>query len=225
MISVYAQYSFGGYKIYRLTPDTIEEVSDTNRLGIPDSGIQLFSHYGVKLMCGKDLNGNYLLFVNDIPCREQDDMGRAKTCSYLITGSSQSDMRLLRRLAVMIAFELSQFEEYFSGLFSITDTLNFDYKSFREFMGSAHDEVTIADDPLRKALALKSNPIIVYTCIDPKSAIKPLFNRFDKSYLRYSYFLKWDENSRSINDNAIERIGFLHLIQQIINKITTIWKN
>lgn len=225
MISIYAQYSFGGYKIYRLSPDVIEEITGNNRLCIPDSGIQLFAHYGIKLMCGNDFEGNYLLFCNDIPCRELDDMGRAKTCSLLLTGSSQSDKRLIRNLAVMIAFELSQFEEFFAQLFSITDVLTFDYKSFQEFLKSADSEETIKHDPLRKTMAAKSNPIIVYTCADPKSAISPLFNRFDKSRLRDSFFLRWDENTRFIKENAIERIGFLNLLQQIINKIATIWKN
>lgn len=225
MISIYAQYSFGGYKIYRLSPDAIEEVTGKNRLGIPESGIQLFSHYGIKLICGNDLEGNYLLFCNDIPCRELDDIGRAKTCSFLLTGSSQSDKRLLRNLAVMIAFELSQFEEYFNRLFSITDVLNFNYNSFREFLKSADSEAVITNDRLRKTMATKSNSIIIYTSENPKSAISPLFNIFDNSRLKDSFFLKWDENTRSIKENAIERIGFLNLLQQIINKIATIWKN
>lgn len=225
MISLYAQYSFGGYKIYRLSSEAIEEVTGNNRRDIPDSGIQLFSHYGIKLMCGNDLEGNYLLFCNDIPCRELDDMGRAKTCSFLLTGSRHSDKRLLRNLAVMIAFELSRFEDYFAQLFSITDALTFDYKSFQEFLKSADSEETITNDRLRKTMAAKSNSIIIYTTEKPNSAISPLFHRFDKSRLRDSFFLKWDENTRSIKENAIERIGFLRLIQQIINKIATIWKN
>ena len=109
MLTIYAQYSFGGYKIFRLTNEGIEEVTGVNRLGITDSSIQLFSHYGIKMLNCHDAQRQHILFVNDIPCKELDDMGRNKTCSFMMCGTSLTDARLLRRLAVMIAFELVGF--------------------------------------------------------------------------------------------------------------------
>ena len=225
MLTIYAQYSFGGYKIFRLTNEGIEEVTGVNRLGITDSSIQLFSHYGIKMLNCHDAQRQHILFVNDIPCKELDDMGRNKTCSFMMCGTSLTDARLLRRLAVMIAFELVGFETFFSSLFSITDTLNFDYKKFEEFVKIMADKEVFAEDRLRKAMLQKPYPIVVYATLDRKTALKPLYPRFGKGQLRTCFSLKWDEQSRRISDSSIDRIGFVHLLQQILNKIATLWKN
>lgn len=225
MISVYAQYSFGGYKIFKLSENSVEEVTAINRLELPDSAIQLFSHYGIKLLSARDLAGKYVLFVNDIPCQEKDDMGRAKTCAVVFTGTSLSDADTLRTLAVMIAFELDQFEKFFSGLFSATDSLNFDYKKFDDFIRNAVDEEVVSQDKLRNEMSHRRNPIVVYTTVNPEGAITPLYRNFDKKYLSKPFLLKWNENTRTIQNSAIDRIGFRTLLYKIINKLTAIWKN
>lgn len=225
MLTIYAQYSFGGYKIFRLTNESVEEVTGVNRLGISDSAIQLFSHYGIKMLNSHDAQGQHIFFVNDIPCRELDDVGRNKTCSLIICGTNLNDAKLLRRLAVMIAFELSGFETFFSSLFSITDTLNFDYRKFEELIELMADKEVFAEDRLRKAMLQKSYPIVVYATSDMKTALEPLYPRFGKGQLRTCFSLKWDEQSRKIVDSSIDRIGFVHLLQQILNKIATLWKN
>lgn len=225
MLTIYAQYSFGGYKIFRLTNEGVKEVTSVNRLGITESAIQLFSHYGIKMLNCHDEEDLQIFFVNDIPCKELDDMGRNKTCSFMICGTSLSDAKLLRRLAVMIAFELSGFEIFFSSLFSITDTLNFDYKKFEEFIKFMAEKEVFAEDRLRKAMLQKPYPIVVYTTSDRKTALEPLYLRFGKGQLRTCFYLKWDEQSRKIVDSSIDRIGFVHLLQQILNKIATLWKS
>lgn len=225
MMTVYAQYSFGGYKIFRLAENAVEEVTGLNRLGLPQSGIQLFSHYGIKFICTSDIDGNYILFVNDMPCKEKDDMGRSKTCSMLITSKVKANVPLMRRIAVMIAFELDVFESFFSSLFSIKETLVFNSTDFKAFFDSVCIDASMLSDRLRSTIAIKGNPIIIYTTSDAKTALEPLYNRFEKKNLRKGFLLKWDENTRNIKDNSIERIGFMPLIKKIINKIATIWKN
>lgn len=225
MLTIYAQYSFGGYKIFKLTNEGAEEVTGVNRLGITDSAIQLFSHYGIKMINCHDAQEQHIFFVNDIPCKELDDTGRNKTCSLMICGTSLNDAKLLRRLAVMIAFELGSFEIFFSSLFSITDTLNFDYKKFEEFIQLMADKEVFAENRLRNAMLRKPYPIVVYTSSDRKTALEPLYPRFGKGQLRSCFSLKWNEQSRKIVDSSIDRIGFVHLLQQILNKIATLWKN
>ena len=217
--------SYVEYKIFRLTDQSVDEVTAIDRFGIPDSAIQLFSHYGVKLLCAQDSVGYYELFVNDIHCQERDDMGRSKTCSLLITGTSVTDKVMLRHLAVMIALELDQFEKFFSGLFSIKDNLTFDYKKLQNFIESVNEEDVINEDKLRKALLRRTEPIVIYTTTERKSALTPLYNHFDKRDINDAFLIKWDEEGRKIIDKSVESIGFLRLIQQILNRIASLWKN
>lgn len=225
MINLYAQYSFGGYKIFKLTESSVEEVTATNRLDIPDSAIQLFSHYGIKLLASKDLAGTYILFVNDIPCKEHDDMGRAKTCSVVMTATSVSEANMLKRIAVMLVFELDKFEDFFSSLFTVKDTLEFDYLRFIEFIKNAADSEVVSQDRLRNAMSLKSTPIVAYTTEKPETAITPIFRSFESKQISRPFLLKWIESERKIQDSAVERIGFRSLLYMIISKLTAIWKN
>lgn len=225
MINVYAQYSFGGYKIYHLTENSVYEVTAINRFDIPDSVIQLFSHYGIKLLQTTDVCGNYILFVNDIPCKERDDMGRAKTCSLSLVGSEVYDAASLRRLATLIAFEIDDFESFFRDLFTIEDTLKFNYPKFKDFILNAESEDVISQDRLRNEMSRRNNPIVVYTTIKPGTAIEPLYRSFNKICLAKSFLLKWDEKSRSIQNSSIDKIGIRTLLYKIINKLTAIWKN
>lgn len=225
VINLYAQYSFGGYKIFRLTESAVEEVTSANRLGISDSAIQLFSHYGIKMLASKDLVGNYILFVNDIPCKEHDDMGRAKTCSMIMTATSLLETNMVKRIAVMVAFELDKFEEFFSSLFAIRDTLEFDYASFMEFIDNAADCVLLSQDRLRNAMCRKSTPIVVYTTEKPETAIKPLYRNFEARRISHPFLFKWVESERKLQDSAVEKIGFRSLLYMIISKLTAIWKN
>lgn len=225
MINLYAQYSFGGYKIFRLTEGAVEEVTAANRFGIPESAIQLSSHYGIKMLASKDLAGNYILFVNDIPCKEHDDMGRAKTCSMIITATSVSEANMLKRIAVMLAFELDKFEEFFSSLFTLRDTLEFDYACFMEFVENVADNDVLSQDRLRNAMSRKATPIVVYATEKSETAIKPLYRNFDARLISHPFLFKWVESERKLQDSAVERIGFRSLLYIIISKITAIWKN
>jgi len=225
MISVYAQYSFGGYKIFRLEKDAVLEVTRDNRMEIPDSAIKLFSHYGVKMLLAKDITGSYQLFINDIPCRESDDMGRFKRCSILLCGTSLTDAQLLRKVAIMILFELNQFENFINSLFEIKDNLQFDYERFENFVNEIVNDESIREDRLRLAMLKKSNPIVVYTTMSSSNALEPLYLGYGKKNLNASFLLKWDEGSRSIKDRSVERIGFIHLIYKLLSKLTTLWKN
>jgi len=225
MINLYAQYSFGGYKIFKLEKDSVVEVTGDNRMGIPDPAIKLFSHYGVKLLFAKDLTDCYQLFINDIPCRESDDMGRAKRCSILMCGTSMSDAKILRKIAIMVLFELDQFGQFISSLFEIKDNLLFDYKRFDNFVNEAVDDESIREDRLRTAMFSKNNPIVVYTTTLSTNALEPLYLSFGKRNLNSSFLLKWDEDSRCIKDRSVERIGFIHLIYRLLSKLTIIWKN
>lgn len=225
MINIYAQYSFSGYKILKLEKDSIIEVTGDNRMEIPDSAIKLFSHYGVKLVLAKDLTGYYQLFINDIPCRESDDMGRAKRCSILMCGTSMADAKILRKIAIMVLFELDQFGQFISSLFEIKDNLLFDYKRFDHFVNEAVNDESIREDRLRTAMFSKNNPIVVYTTTISTNALEPLYLSFGKRNLNSSFLLKWDEDSRCIKDRSVERIGFIHLIYRLLSKLTVIWKN
>lgn len=225
MITVYAQYSFGGYKIFRLAENSVEEVTRENMMGLPQSALQLFSHYGIKLLCAADINQNYILFVNDMPCKEKDDMGRSKTCSVLISSRDRADIPAIRRIAFKIASDLDSFETFFSSLFSIKDTLNFDFTGLKAFIETDYAAPLTHNNKMHKVLVSKNDSIIVYTTTNFKTAIAPLYPRFGKENIRHGLLMKWNENERSICGHSIERIGFIHHIQQIINKFTTIWKN
>lgn len=225
MIQLYTQYSFGGYRIFEATQSGLTEVSATDRHGLNDTGIHLFSHYGIKLLFARDAEHKFNLFITDIPCRDKDDMGRSKTISLLLTGTNLEDRNLLRAAAVLILLELKSFEAFFSELFTVTDTLNFDYSKFMQFLESTSRIEGIDDDVLRKVLLKKPYPIIAYSTADSRQIIRDLSPWFGKGYLKQSYFFKWDCTTQKIKNNVVERFGFTNLLYRIIYSITSIWKN
>lgn len=225
MIQVYTQYSFGGYRIFEATQSGLAEVSANDRRSLNDTGIHLFSHYGVKLLFARDAEHKFNLFVTDIPCRDKDDMGRAKTISLLLTGTNLEDRNQLRAAAVLILLELKNFEAFISELFTVTDSLDFDYAKFMQFMESANRTEGIEEDRLRKALLNKPYPIIAYSAADTRQTIRDLSPWFRKSYLKQSYFFKWDSSTQKIQNKVVEKYGFTNLLYRIIFSITSIWKN
>lgn len=225
MIRIYCQYSFGGYKIYNVSPDGMNEVTAKDRYCIPDSGIRLFSHYGIKLIFAQDSDGMYELFVNDIPCKEKDDIGRSKTTSLLLTGFNQSDRQQLRKLAIMIVFELKKFEDFFSGLFKTSDRLDFNYEDFEKFIKITGSDEILESDRLRSGMMRRQYPILVYSATKSNDVIKPLWPYFPKTVLKQAYAIKWDENTKEIQNKSVDRIGFLSLLYRIINSITGKWKD
>lgn len=225
MINMYSQYSFAGYKIFRLSSELPQEVTAANRLDLPDSAVKLFSHYGIKLLLSRDKKGYYILFINDIPCRETDDMGRLKTCSLVMVGTNLKDAQVLRRIAVMLMFELDNFEKFFNSLFTIRERLEFDYPKMKEFIDKIITDQDINDDRVRKALYFNSAPIVVYTTLKSKNAFELLEQHFDKSAFRHGFMFKWNETTRNVDNSVVEKYGFLSLLYKIINKLTSIWKN
>lgn len=225
MIQVFTQYSFGGYRIFEATPSGLAEVSATDRRGLNDTGIHLFSHYGVKMLFARDAEHKFNLFITDIPCRDKDDMGRSKTISLLITGTNLEDRNQLRAAAMLILLELKSFELFISELFTVTDTLNFDYGKFMQFLESAIRPDGIEGDRLRKALLNKPYPIIAYSAADTRQTIRDLSPWFGKSYLKQSFFFKWDSSTQKIQNKVVDKYGFSNLLYRIIYSITSIWKN
>lgn len=222
MLSVYCQYSFVGYKIFHLTKDGVNEVTVSNRQGIPSSTIKFLSHSGLKLALTVNPERQLMLLVNDIPCHELDDMGRKKAMSILFIASDSINARLLAKMAASIVGNFSVFETFVASLFTIEDTLKFDYPKLQSFMEEIGKGTLTCQPPLNRVYSCKS-PIFVYYGDDFKSSISEYDSLISASMQYQAIRLRWNVESQSIEPiNGIE--VFREYIQRVLYKLH-IWRN
>jgi hypothetical protein len=222
MLNVYCQYSFAGYKIFNLTAEGVREVTASNRFGIPQSAIKFLSHYGLKLAFTINPERQLMLMVNDIPCNELDDMGRKKGMSILFVATDDIHMRELAKLAASIVGDFSTFEKFIASLFTIEETLKFDYEKLRAFMDEVSRGTIECQSPLDRVYNCKS-PIFVYFGEDFKASITDYEGLISKAMQCQSIRLRWNAEQQSVE--AINGIDvFREYIQRILYKLH-IWKD
>jgi hypothetical protein len=222
MLSVYCQYSFAGYKIFNLTADGVHEVTASNRQNIPQSSIKFFSHYGLKLALLINPEKRLMLMVNDIPCNELDDMGRKKTMSIQFIASDSANARTIAKLAASIIGDFPTFEKFVASLFSIKDTLLFDYSSLNSFIEEVAKGAIECQVPIKRVYDCQS-PILIYYGDDFKSSVAEYDGLISKSMLHQSIRLRWNEELQSVE--AINGIDtFREYIQRILYRLH-IWKS
>lgn len=129
MIRYYCQYSYGGFKTYRIKGEAHEAltqiVTTENRYGFPELAGMYFDKGGAKILY-RMIDANTLaLIVREIPGPEKDTDNRPISCAVQFIGDI-SDRETLDRLTISIANNLHKFENEFADMFDLRGGLHFE---------------------------------------------------------------------------------------------------
>lgn len=173
MITIYCQYSYGGFKIYKINgiKDEIltQEVTAQNNYGFPVSADTYFSHGGAKIIY-RVLPENKLMFaVREIQGPIRDEFGRGIPCAVQFIGD-MSDRDTLDDLVINVCNQIKDFEQQFAGLFDFRKGLGFDGAALQRLIDSCQSGVNFhGKSPL---LAVRNRKTSVMLFVPASSSFK-----------------------------------------------------
>lgn len=129
MIRYYCQYSYGGFKTFRINgvkhEELTQEVTPDNNYGFPKLADLYFNQGGVKVLY-RYLDSNTIdLVIREIPGPGLDTDNRQINCAIQFIGDA-SDRPILDRLTIKLLNNLSKFELDFADMFDLRGGLHFD---------------------------------------------------------------------------------------------------
>ena len=129
MIRIYCQYSYGGFKTFRINGEPNElltqVVTAENSYGFPPLSDLYFNQGGAKMLY-RYLDSNTLaLIVKEIPGHGLDTDNRPISCAVQFVGDTE-DRNVLDRLAIRIANNVEKFEKEFADMFDLRGGLHFE---------------------------------------------------------------------------------------------------
>lgn len=147
MIQIYTQYSYGGFRIYKIDGvanellDSAKEVTTNNFLGYPEDAAIFFDR-GMTKVAYRYLSGSdkFVLTVKEIPSLDRDTYGRPINCAVQFIGN-KSDRNTIDNIAISICNDLKNFEEFFAGLFYIRSDLHIDGDRLKEYIDSFNGDI------------------------------------------------------------------------------------
>lgn len=129
MIRYYCQYSYGGFKTFRIEGNAHEEltqvVSAENSYGFPPLADRYFNQGGVKLLYRYLDEKTISILIKEIPGHGLDTDNRPINCAIQFIGDIE-DREILDRLTISIANNLQKFEKDFADMFDLRGGLHFD---------------------------------------------------------------------------------------------------
>lgn len=137
MIKFYSQYSYGGYKTFFIEGLENEpmqhEVTNEETYGFPSDAHVYFQFGGAKLVYRTLTGGEIALVIREMPSVQTDSDGRSIPCALQFIGDS-NDRKIMDNLALTIANNISEFEQFFSRLFYVRDGLRISGDKLREYV-------------------------------------------------------------------------------------------
>lgn len=129
MIRCYCQYSYGGFKTFRIKGEAHEaltqEVKAENSYGFPKLADLYFNQGGAKILY-RYLDKNTLaLIIREIPGPGLDTDNRQINCAIQFIGDAK-DRKQMDRLAIKLINNLKKFETDFADMFDMRGGLYFD---------------------------------------------------------------------------------------------------
>lgn len=165
MIQVYCQYSFGGYRIYKIDGIAEEplgmskEVTIDNSLGYPD-GAEIFFDRGGTKVAYRHLGDKLVLSVKEIPSLDRDSDGRPINCAVQFIGDPD-DRCTLDNMSISICNDLKAFEHFFAGLFYIRSGFRIEGDKLSGYISSFERKIQFSgESPLLKIKTKKSEVIL-----------------------------------------------------------------
>lgn len=137
MIRYYCQFSYGGFKTFRINGESHEaltqEVTAEQKFDFPDLADLYFNHGGAKVLY-RYLDKNTLsLIIREIPGPGQDTDGRNINCAIQFIGSAE-DRVVMDRLCIKIVNDVHFFESEFADMFDLRGGLFFEGNRLSDFV-------------------------------------------------------------------------------------------
>lgn len=171
MIRFYCQYSFGGFRTFRIygeenEPLTGQEVDKDNMLDFPQQCNIYFNYGGAKLLFRTLADGSYVIALRDIPGIEKDTDGRPINCALQIVGDSE-DLPAMRNIVLAIINDVEKFQSEFTEGFSLRNGLHYDGRILADFVKNLKGVTLSAPDTELANLALRSGPVYLFVPTSP----------------------------------------------------------
>jgi len=149
MIRYYCQYSYGGFKTFRIKGEQHEaltqEVTAEQKYEFPDLADLYFNHGGAKLLY-RYLDDNTLaLIIREIPGPGRDTDNRQINCAVQFIGDA-SDRTVMDRLCIKIANDISRFESSFADMFDMRGGLFFEGDKLASLVAECQEECLYEGD-------------------------------------------------------------------------------
>ena len=129
MIRYYCQYSYGGFKTFRINGEKHEaltqEVKTENTYEFPPLADLYFNQGGAKILYRYLDKNTISLIIREIPGPGLDTDNRKINCAVQFIGDA-SDRKQLDRLAIRLVNNLKKFETDFADMFDMRGGLFFD---------------------------------------------------------------------------------------------------
>jgi len=149
MIRYYCQYSYGGFKTFRIKGEQHEaltqEVTAEQKFEFPNLADLYFNHGGAKLLY-RYLDDNTLaLIIREIPGPGRDTDNRQINCAVQFIGDA-SDRTAMDRLCIKIANDISYFESSFADMFDMRGGLFFEGDKLASLVAECQEECSYDGD-------------------------------------------------------------------------------
>lgn len=129
MIRYYCQYSYGGFKTFRINGESHEQltqiVTAENNYGFPSLADLYFNQGGAKILYRYLDSQTLSLVVKEIPGHGLDTDNRPISCAVQFIGDAE-DRNVMDRLTIHITNNLEKFEKAFADMFDLRGGLHFE---------------------------------------------------------------------------------------------------
>lgn len=129
MIRIYCQYSYGGFKTFRINGEEHEPLTQVvtaeSNYGFPPLSDLYFNQGGAKLLYRYLDSNTLVLIVKEIPGHGLDTDNRPINCAVQFIGDA-GDRSILDRLTIRIANNVEKFENEFADMFDLRGGLHFE---------------------------------------------------------------------------------------------------
>ncbi len=171
MIRFYCQYSFGGFRTFRIygqenEPLADQEVDKYNMLDFPQQCNLYFNYGGAKLLFRTLADGSYVIALRDIPGIEKDTDGRPINCALQIVGDSE-DLPAMRNIVLAIINDVEKFQSGFTEGFSFRNGLHYDGRILADFVKNLEGVTLNAPDTELANLAFRNGPVYLFVPTSP----------------------------------------------------------
>lgn len=171
MIRFYCQYSYGGFRTFRINGEADEALkgqeviyddnTKENTLDFPQMGSLYFNYGGVKLLYRVYDNGELAIVLREIPGIEKDTDGRPINCALQIIGQ-ESDKELMDNIALEIVSSLATFQKDFAEEFSLRGGLHYNGEFLTKFVENLRDKTAEVSAPELEDFASRRGPVYLF---------------------------------------------------------------
>lgn len=149
MIRNYCQYSYGGFKTFRINGESHEELTQVvtaeNNYGFPALADLYFNQGGAKILYRFLDSQTLSLVVKEIPGHGLDTDNRPISCAVQFIGDAE-DRGVLDRLTIHIANNIEKFEKAFADMFDLRGGLHFEGDKLVEIVKACEPECDYEGD-------------------------------------------------------------------------------